>query len=215
MSASGEAGLGPLAAVRAPGRLALRRERFLEQAERLFLSRGYAATSVNEIVRLAGGSLSTLYSEFGSKEGLFAAIMIQRASVLFNWSAGECPRKPSLRAALVSLGTRLLTRILSEEGLAFYRISISEGPRFPELRAAILGVGIPAWLQSLGAALVEIGAAERRTSAALAEEFVTLVYGQLLFRAACSDGTVIPEKARTRHVEHAVDAFLTLHPPAR
>jgi AcrR family transcriptional regulator len=198
---------------RAPGRLELRRERFLNEGERLFLAKGYAGASVNEIVRLAGGSLATLYSEFGSKEGLFGAIMKERAGQLFGWKAAEYPRKGNLRAALVALAARLLDRILSDESLAFYRISISEGARFPELRQAILEVGLPAYFQSLGHALVELGVAEPRDSAAVAEEFVSLVHGQLVFRAACSAGAAISEKCRARHIDQAVDAFLLLHPP--
>jgi len=198
---------------RGPGRLELRRERFLEEGERLFLAKGYAGASVNEIVRLAGGSLATLYGEFGSKEGLFAAIMKQRAWRLFDWDSEECPRKPNSRAALMVFATRLLDRILFDDSLAFYRICISEGPRFPELRHAILGMGMAAYFQKLGNALADLGVASRKDGVAVAEEFVTLVHGQLVFRAACSEGAAISEKLRAKHVEHAVDAFLLLHPP--
>ena len=37
-----------------------RQQKFLETAEEMFLTQGYASTSVNEVVRLAGGSLVTL-----------------------------------------------------------------------------------------------------------------------------------------------------------
>jgi len=57
---------------REPGRLEQRRDRILKEAEALFLQHGYAGASVNEVVRRAGGSLATLYGEFGSKENLFA-----------------------------------------------------------------------------------------------------------------------------------------------
>ena len=36
-------------------RLEARRERIMEEGRRLFLAKGYAGASVNEIVRLAGG----------------------------------------------------------------------------------------------------------------------------------------------------------------
>jgi len=200
--------------LRASGRLALRRERLLDEGERLFLAKGYARASVNEIVRRAGGSLATLYSEFGSKEGLFGAIMRQRATRLFDWNSAECQRTTNLRTALIAFATRVLDRSLSDGSLAFYRICVSEAPRFPELRQTILEVGIPAYFQGIGATLVELGVAPRKKdSAAIAEEFVCLVQGQHLFRAACSEGAVISEKHRARHIEHAVDAFLLLHPP--
>lgn len=202
------------AATRHVGRLEQRRERLLQEAERQFLSKGYAGASVNEIVRVAGGSLATLYGEFGSKEGLFAEIMRRRASAMFDSEAAQCPKQPkSTRAALLTLAQQLLDRILRQDSLALYRISISEGPRFPELRKAILEGSLPSFVQNLGAALVGLGIARRRDCVVAAEEFISLVHGQLVFRAACSDGQVISTKCRAKHVERAVEAFLRLYPP--
>ena len=81
------------AAATKTGRLEARRERFLEEGRRLFLSKGFAGASVNEIVRLAGGSLATLYNEFGSKEALFAEIMRRRAHVTYGWADHECCKR--------------------------------------------------------------------------------------------------------------------------
>ncbi len=51
------------------------RERLLKAAMRLFASKGYAATSVRDIVSAAGVTAPSLYHHFGNKEGLFLAIM--------------------------------------------------------------------------------------------------------------------------------------------
>jgi len=51
------------------------RERLLEVALRLFASKGYAATSVRDIVSAAGVTAPSLYHHFGNKEGLFLAIV--------------------------------------------------------------------------------------------------------------------------------------------
>src|SRR6185312_10012339 len=40
-------------------------------AEDLFLKRGYDGVTIDKVVELAGGSKSTVYSEFGGKCGLF------------------------------------------------------------------------------------------------------------------------------------------------
>ena len=37
----------------------------------LFLKRGYDGVTIDQVVELAGGSKSTVYSEFGGKCGLF------------------------------------------------------------------------------------------------------------------------------------------------
>lgn len=41
----------------------------------LFLKNGFTNTSLNDIINKSGGSLSTIYKLFGSKEGLFKAII--------------------------------------------------------------------------------------------------------------------------------------------
>ncbi len=56
------------------------RERLLETATELFAEKGYAGTSVREIVDRAGVSKPVLYYYFKSKEGLFYAIL--------EWAAG-------------------------------------------------------------------------------------------------------------------------------
>lgn len=165
---------------RAPDRLAARRERILEEGERLFLSEGYAGASVNEIMRRAGGSLATLYSEFGSKEGLFAEIMRRRAHVLYKWTDEECFARKTGRDALLALARRLLERVLEKDSLALYRIAIAEGPRFPELRKAVLEDSFPVFLQSLGDSLIQLNIATRKDSNALAEELLSMLHGQLV-----------------------------------
>ncbi len=57
------------------------RERLLETATELFAEKGYAATSVREIVERAGVSKPVLYYYFNSKEGLFYAILEWAAEV--------------------------------------------------------------------------------------------------------------------------------------
>ena len=195
-------------------RLALRRERLLDEGERLFLSKGYAGASVNEIVRLAGGSLATLYSEFSSKEGLFAEIMRRRASSIFDCDTAVCPRSKSARSALLALATRLLERRLSDDFLALYRIAVTEGPRLPELRTAILNGSFWAFIKTLAETLVSLELVSRKESQLAAEEFVGLVHGMLLFQAACGNGAAITAKQRAAHCERAVTAFLQLYPPA-
>lgn len=51
------------------------RSRLLEIASDLFTRDGYANTATEEIVQLAGVTRGALYHHFGSKEGLFAAVL--------------------------------------------------------------------------------------------------------------------------------------------
>jgi TetR/AcrR family transcriptional regulator len=61
--------------LREPARSLPARERLLATASNLFTRRGYAATSVREIVAGAGVTQPILYHHFGSKEGIFLALV--------------------------------------------------------------------------------------------------------------------------------------------
>ncbi|QQF52649.1 TetR/AcrR family transcriptional regulator [Campylobacter fetus] len=52
-----------------------RYELILSVSLELFLKNGFENTSLNDIISKSGGSLSTIYTYFGSKEGLFKAII--------------------------------------------------------------------------------------------------------------------------------------------
>ena len=49
----------------------VRNSKLQKVAADLFLKRGYEGVTIDKIVELAGGSKSTVYSEFGGKCGLF------------------------------------------------------------------------------------------------------------------------------------------------
>jgi TetR/AcrR family transcriptional repressor of nem operon len=51
------------------------RKDVLNRAMELFWSRGYYATSIDDLVRATGVSRHALYSEFSDKRGLFVAVM--------------------------------------------------------------------------------------------------------------------------------------------
>ncbi len=51
------------------------RQTLLDAATELFAQKGYAGANVNEIVERAGTTKPMLYYHFGSKEGLFAAVL--------------------------------------------------------------------------------------------------------------------------------------------
>lgn len=194
--------------------LAARREQFLAAAERMFLQDGFAKTSVNAIVREAGGSLATLYAEFGTKEALFESVLSQRATRFFPEPRprpviGGCDAEAELR----QLATHMLKRMLSEDALAVYRICVYEAPRFPGLRKAVLEAGIPGLLQGTARHIVDLAAAHSLRiddPDVAASQFVALVQGQLVLRAAC--GATIDARTRNHQVTSGVRAFLKIYP---
>jgi len=60
------------------------RERVLAVAATLLAQQGYAATSISQICKAAGTLPASIYWAFGSKEGLFAAVMERQAVNFFD-----------------------------------------------------------------------------------------------------------------------------------
>ena len=193
--------------------LAARREQFIVAAEKLFLEHGFAKTSVNAIVREAGGSLATLYSEFGTKEALFESVLSQRVMRLFPQERSHPSTRCDAESELRLLATHMLKRMLSEDGLAVYRLVIHEAPRFPGLRKAFLEAGIRNLREHTATYLGELAATHELRNddcAVAAAQFISLVQGSVVLTAAC--GGTTDARMRADHVQQAVQAFLKLYP---
>jgi AcrR family transcriptional regulator len=122
-----------LASTRAPDRGVARRQAFLQAAREVFLEQGYEAASVNDVVRRAGGSLATLYSQFGNKEGLFLAFALDQHERFTRDMRPDNVDHLPLEQGLIAIGEHYLRAILTRDSLAFYRILVSEGRKFPVL----------------------------------------------------------------------------------
>ena len=195
-----------------------RRQKIIAAAESLFLAHGYAGASVNQIMRVAGGSLATLYAEFGTKEKLFEAVMTRRVRAAFDGAQQTMQGAPSVSAELQALAARIQERTLSVDGLAIYRLAVSEGPRFADLRKAVLTSGMQGFLTRLAGYFDQLAAAGRMRidqPQLAAERFLALVQGQRQFIAGCGDVKRYTARLRARHVAEAVEAFMCIYPAGR
>jgi AcrR family transcriptional regulator len=111
-----------------------RRRRILEAAGDLFLKNGYASTSLNDIIRLAGGSKATLVAQFGDKAGLFAAVL-ESPAVEFARNLTAPPAEPP-EITLQRFGEAILRFYLLPSALLAYRGVIAAGPENPEIARA-------------------------------------------------------------------------------
>ena len=103
-----------------------RQQKFLETAETLFLTQGYANTSVNEVVKIAGGSLVTLYRMFGNKLGLFEAVFRKKTMTFFNELEEGVVWSDDVERSLYLFGKHMQSVILSPDGVAIYRLVLQE-----------------------------------------------------------------------------------------
>jgi AcrR family transcriptional regulator len=106
-------------------------ERILEAAERIFLERGFQASSLDEIAAEAPASKPTIYAHFPGKEALFAAVVARITKRMTDFD-GYSQEGRSVQDKLTSLGNAIVARAI-EDTVGIARATIAEAPRFPEL----------------------------------------------------------------------------------
>jgi AcrR family transcriptional regulator len=109
-----------------------RRQAFLQAAREVFLEQGYEAASVNDVVRRAGGSLATLYAQFGNKEGLFFAVLQDQHERFTRAITPDCVDHLPLEEGLQAIGERYVRGLVARDNISFYRIMIGEARKFPD-----------------------------------------------------------------------------------
>ena len=190
-----------------------RRSAILKAARLCFLDRGFVRTSITDIIAISGGSRATVYDEFGSKEGLFAALI---ASILEQMRLPDIPDGP-VEVVLREVGTSYMEQLMDPEALALYRVVLGEsshirqlGPAIfaagPQAAAAALATRFAAWARD---GLLVLDDAER--AAAL---FLGMVEGDL-HRAAILWSRSPTAEEIAANVDAAVELFLHGARPAR
>ena len=102
-----------------------RRQAILDAAHSLFLSKGYAAVSVDEIVRASGGSKSAVYKFFGGKKGLLAEVTESLATKMLSEMDIERTGGMNVRDSLQAISLKLIGLILSESAITQYQLAIN------------------------------------------------------------------------------------------
>jgi TetR/AcrR family transcriptional repressor of mexJK operon len=109
---------------------AIKREKIVRSAAKLFLARGYDSVSINEIIAVVGGSKETIYSNFGSKAKLFEAVVQQLCSDV----TIRIDTRPigSLEQQATRIARSFVSMVLTPQIMSFHRLVTSIGREFPE-----------------------------------------------------------------------------------
>jgi AcrR family transcriptional regulator len=112
----------------------------VDAAERLFVGRGFHATTVDQVAAEAGYTKGAVYSNFASKEDLFFAVYERRAAT-FADDLDRRLREQDVGETLHALARDTTTRRGREDGwLAVYFEFWAHVLRHPELRARFAAV---------------------------------------------------------------------------
>jgi AcrR family transcriptional regulator len=191
-------------------RSARRHDAFLAAGTAVFLESGFAEATLDEVIRRSGGSRATLYGRFGSKEGLFAAIIAAKCSQIVA-ALDAMPVAGKVEEVLRSFATLYMQELMSPEGIALYRAVIGESGHFPELGASVFRAGPEAGADRLAAYLraqIAAGVLALPDPDMAARQFLQTVKGDLHERALMQAGAVATKKEISACIDLAIATFL-------
>lgn len=188
-----------------------RHEALLKAARAVFLEKGYAAASVEDVVSRVGGSKATLYSYFGSKEGLFGDMIAElcdefRAQL-------EIPTRldGNIERTLTQFAQRMLRQFLEPQRIAMYRAILAEVVSFPHFAERLYESGPLRGTQEFAkflraqhaAGVLDCPDAERAASS-----FSEMIKAAPQRRAMLGLAAFESERDKEKHIAQAVRIFL-------
>jgi TetR/AcrR family transcriptional repressor of mexJK operon len=121
----------------AGARPAHRRAHYVALAREMFFAQGYGATSMSALAARAGGSKTTLWALFPSKQALFEAVVDDIVEHYGQALVVDLASAPDLAAGLTAMGLAYMDTVLSPPVINMLRLVTGEAGRFPELARTI------------------------------------------------------------------------------
>jgi AcrR family transcriptional regulator len=112
-------------------------ERILEAARQVFLERGLAGASIDEIASLARAGKPTIYARFPGKEALFTAVVMRNIAANIARFDNYAPTGKSIEERLTNSAVTILQWILVSDAIDLMRLAIAEARRFPDLASSV------------------------------------------------------------------------------
>jgi AcrR family transcriptional regulator len=187
-----------------------RRAQILDAATKVFVENGYGAATIDLVVSRAGASKATIYSFFGGKEGLFTAIIEERAERILAALPHVGIDHVDVRSTLTEIGRRYMRVAMSPDAIGLYRLILAEGLRFPELAVTFYRIG-PERVSERVASLLRAWRRQRLITVddayLAAVQFLDALRGELHLRAVAGVPPDNLADAIERNVHHAVHIF--------
>jgi TetR/AcrR family transcriptional repressor of mexJK operon len=187
-------------------------EAILDAAYALFLQRGIAATTMDEVAERASVSKMTVYANFRDKPALLAAALDRRIKSLYVFD--ELSVGPDLNSSverLVRLGEAAVSAITQPQVIRMTRLMGESAAQHPQLAATFYAAGRGELLKRIATclrALTKRGLVSIKKPDLAAEQLVASWLGMSVLRQIL--GVAGPPAADeiTEHVRYSVDAMI-------
>ncbi len=193
-----------------------KKEQIRAGAQKLFLDRGFAATSTDAIAAEAGVSKQTLYVYYPSKEELLTDVLRHliedgpRGGPPLTIEQATPGSQDELRRALGSLARKLISGLMNPDYVALVRVIIAETRRLPHL-GRLFRSAVPERVLNNVAVLLE-AARENGVIGAVDTDAASRAFVGPLLTYVLLDGLFVgdgpPRPPSPERIEAAVDLFM-------
>jgi len=207
-----------LSAPNGPGRPKdlVKRKAILDAAKVLFLSKGYANTSMDAVAAEAGVSKLTVYSHFNDKETLFSAAVVAKCEEQLPPLFFELPEGVAVETVLLNIARGFHQLINSDESVNLHRLMMTLGSQDPKLAQIFFEAGPERMLHGMERLLRRIdesGVLSIDKPHNAAEHFFCLLKGAGNFRLLYGCGEPPVGEAAESHVREVVGLFMRAYRP--
>jgi TetR/AcrR family transcriptional repressor of mexJK operon len=193
-----------------------KREAILEAAKTLFLSLGYANTSMDAVAAAAGVSKLTVYSHFTDKQTLFCSAVMATCQVQLPDLLFEYPEGVPVEEVLLTIARNFQALISSDEAVKLSRLIMAQGSLDPSFGEYFYEAGpkrVLAGMEALLRGAHERGLLRIDNPLRAAEHFFCLVKGAPDYRLLLGCAGPLEGNQAEAHVREVVGVFLRAFKP--
>lgn len=195
-----------------------KRDGIMRAATDLFLEKGYADTSMDEVAAAAKVSKQTVYKNFRNKESLFREMALSTVTTVgepFQALVADVESADDLAVALRSLARRYMLVVMQPELLKRRQLIVREAGRHPDVARAYHDAAPRETIRHLAASfgrLAEQGRLAITDPETAATHFAFLILGEPLDTVMFQGTKDLPTSAiLERMADTATDAFLAAY----
>lgn len=191
-----------------------KRAAIIQAAKRLFLEKGFDATTMDDVCALAPVSKPTLYRYVADKDALYAAVVqatVDDVSELVRLVTAELDGDRHPRNGLRRLALKLLKVLTAPDLIRLRRLVITQAERFPDVGRDWYALGFGRVLNSFATAFQQFadkGYLRVRDPMLAANHFTGLLLWIPLNQAMFTGETGCSDSELEKHARGAVEAFL-------
>ncbi|MGS7252729.1 TetR/AcrR family transcriptional regulator [Pseudomonas sp. SK] len=193
-----------------------KREAILEAAKALFLSLGYANTSMDAVAAAAGVSKLTVYSHFTDKQTLFCSAVMATCQLQLPDLLFEYPEGAAVEEVLLTIARGFQALVSSDEAVKLCRLIMAQGSLDPSFGEYFYEAGpkrVLAGMEALLRGAHERGLLRVDNPRRAAEHFFCLVKGAPDYRLLLGCAGPLEGDEAEAHVREVVGVFLRAFRP--